>query len=661
VYHYVHNHGSVAEAGQRVMATPEKQRNLDPLRGQPRRLIFVDTESRLTLDSTATLEHHQLRLGVAIWGLWDGNEFHGEEVLRFESADAFWSWVESLLTWSRKTTIFAHNLHFDFTLLDWWNQVVEGRFRLEITGKEQAKHRKHLGKKVKDWHGLVVLERTPYFFQAWHKRGRLDCVDSCNYFAMPLAKIGDSVKLPKLPMPERNAPVKDWYTYCERDTRILQLGVCGLLREWCNGNYGPWQYTAPALAYRAWQHSYCDAKPRPHDNDSVRMLERAAYFGGRAHCWFIGDVGPTDISLSYDPIDLVSCGPAKIIGQSYIMDVRSMYPSLMLGHDYPIELIREINNPTMEQLIDLVMDYCVVANVTLRTEINEYPYRTEERVIYPVGVFNTSLCTPELRAAIDDSSIVGVSHMAIYKPGRPFDSYVNHWWGQRQRALEAGDEMREQVCKLMLNSLYGRFGMRRSRWVIDKERMGRKAWGQWYEISSRTGVYECWRSIGYYAQRMQSRAEHPRACPSVSAHVCSYGRCLMRGYRELCGRSNVYYQDTDSIFTNSAGVRQLSLSVSTNASGLGSLRVTHKVEQLSIRGVKNYIADGREVIAGINTANPQFGPRCYLAPEFAGPGTLLGHGRRATIDVRNQIVRVRDYHSYDEVMPDGWTRPLVMS
>lgn len=636
------------------------QSNRDRMRGQPRRIIVVDTETIASPGKRLTDQVHTLRLGVACWGVWNGTDLISREYFRFRKPAEFWAWVDDRLSWKTKTTIYAHNAHFDCTVLDWWSQLVDGKFRMESDEKSDQSENGTTTRHKSKWIGQVVLERSPYYFQAFSKRGRFDLVDTCNYYHCSLADLGQSIGLPKLPMPESTDSEAKWFEYCQRDTDIAMQAMVNLLREWNSENYGPFGYTLPSLAYRAWYHTFRDCTPVPHDNEEIRKLERSAYFGGRAAAWYIGDIVPVDYTLPY----LIASEPAgqyaRQQGQVYILDVRSLYPSVMLRHDYPIKLLCTKDHPSITEVCDLIQDYCLIANVTLRTDNPEYPYRSNDRVTYPVGLYNTSLCTPELHYALDSGAVASVNQLAVYSRGRPFDSYITYWWQRRQQALQKDDAVQAELCKLMMNSLYGRFGMRKSRWIAYPEQMGKVPWGEWWQIHAQTGVWNRWRSVGWYAQRLQERGEHKNACPSVAAHVTSYGRMVMRGYRQLCNHRDILYQDTDSLFVLAPAYLALQRAGVLDRDCLGSLRTIHVVSHLAIRGIKNYIADGRAVITGINTQGEQYGPRCYLSPEFAGPGTLIHSGLSGSILVSMTVKRAAMTYPQDSIGSDGYTQPPLL-
>ena len=202
--------------------------------------------------------------------------------------------------------------------------------------------------------------------------------------------------------------------------------------------------------------------------------------------------------------------------------------------------------------------------------------------------------------------------------------------------------------------------MRLSKWITYPDKIGKVPWGEYWHCNAQSGETVRWRSIAYYAQRMQERCEHPSSCPAVAAHVTSHGRMKMRSYRQLCNPRDILYQDTDSLFVLLPALQKLRNAGVIDCGGLGELRQTHLVSNMSIRGVKHYAADGREVIAGINTLAPKFGPRCYLAPEFEGPSSLLHKGLTATVSVDQLIKRVSDSHLQDRVDCDGYTRPPLL-
>jgi len=184
------------------------------------------------------------------------------------------------------------------------------------------------------------------------------------------------------------------------------------------------------------------AKIYVHADQKALELERTAYYGGRNECYRLGP---------------------QPDGLYYRLDVNSMYGSVMSTHRWPTRLRKLVNLPSIPELAALSDRYLCIASVTIETDIPLYPARLAGGTYYPTGRFSAVLPDAELLQALDRGHIVSVERVATYDSEILFQSFVDYFYGLRLSARAAGDQQTERFAKLLINSLYGKWGQRGAR------------------------------------------------------------------------------------------------------------------------------------------------------------------------------------------------------
>jgi hypothetical protein len=110
--------------------------------------------------------------------------------------------------------------------------------------------------------------------------------------------------------------------------------------------------------------------------------------------------------------------------------------------------------------------------------------------------------------------------------------------------------------------------------------------------------------IRYIAGELQistSEGEGAQSFPAIAAHVTSYARMLLFNYIKHCKKAelNVYYCDTDSIFTSGELLADF-----ISSTELGKLKLEHCYDNgLSFMGLKNYSeidSEGKIIVTNEN-------------------------------------------------------------
>ena len=127
----------------------------------------------------------------------------------------------------------------------------------------------------------------------------------------------------------------------------------------------------------------------------------------------------------------------------------------------------------------------------------------------------------------------------------PFAGYVNHFYGLRQEYKQSGDG-RQLFCKLMLNSLYGKFGQRATSERVDQdsritEIMDEDDWESLWHLS----FYDPGGELPYMTKH--SKLREPRnQWMGFAAFITSYARVELNRAILTAG-DEVVYCDTDSV------------------------------------------------------------------------------------------------------------------
>ena len=141
----------------------------------------------------------------------------------------------------------------------------------------------------------------------------------------------------------------------------------------------------------------------------------------------------------------------------------------------------------------------------------------------------------------------------------------------------------------MMNSLYGKFGQKtRENSVIgecDPMEVGTisccddETGKEWTEYHFGGKIY--------MSEATEKESQH--SFPAIAAFCTAYARMRILEAIEACGWENVYYCDTDSIFTNETGRKKLMDAGLVDNKELGKMKLEYWAKDMEIKGCKDYI------------------------------------------------------------------------
>lgn len=612
----------------------------------PSNLLFFDTESLepLKLNKGKT-QQLRLRLWTAIACRLEGGNVTRRVVQRGHTAKEFWDFLHSRTDRNRPLWAVAHNLGFDWTQLDFFRELSNRRLNVGPipSGRVNAK-----GTPVRDWKGRLCLESRPTFAIVMGDHGVIKFTDTGNFWPVSLEKIGASLGLPKLTMPAWDAPEEDWFVYCQRDSEVCEAAFIGLLQRWRNEDCGVFQLTGPALAYQHYIHTSPRHQgvegfaPIVSDNEHKSIpLEREGYLGGRIEAFFLG----------------------KMEGQLYHLDVNSLYPAMMESGSFPRKRLHFVENIEPREALSLLQALGGVANVSINSRIDTFTIKIDGIQHHCCGLFNTTLCGPELYRALSLGCVEKVHSMQLYSVDRIFQGWCKKWYTMKESEKAKGEDGFSEwaFAKLMLNSLSGKFAQRAVGW---RDRLELPA-GPDYIQYARYDEYERrdrrFRHVARVCQELVEDGEPRHSFPAISAFITSMAREWMRTLIEGCPPRSVLYLGTDSLIVTHDAFDHLRRIGEIDATRLGALRLIAEANVCEIAGPACYRFGEKWVNSGwLGRAKPDEHGN-LLADIWDSLPAIIARKGAPFIEITTHKVSKRDLRPKGVLGADGWVRPYRLS
>ncbi len=585
------------------------------------RVIYFDVESRL-IENGDRVEHEPyLVIGVFC------NRKRKSEIWHVSTELAeWWKWVTSKVYDGCKLYLFAHNVTYDFVAsmgFEYLNQAGYEISNFYEKGRTFILEFQKYGKETRPGKREILQTIT--------------ILNVGNFYSGSVAQLGKTFGLPKLEMDYEKPTIEQAIPYCKRDVEIIKLAMEAWFSFLEKEDLGGFANTVPGQAFIAYRHRFMPEGIYIHDNLEALDLERAAYYGGRVECWRIGE----------------------FTGEFYGLDINSMYPFVMREFNYPVALERVRDTVDLQYLEDKInTGKLLIAEVEVDTMMPCFPLRIEGQIIFPIGTFRTVLSTPEIQHGLQNGYIKKVYRVAVYRGANIFQTYVDYFYTRRLDAKARQDPVHSELYKLLLNSLYGKFGQKAGGWELvgDTDRPGAGA-DHIVNIDDGREYYERW--INGKLFRDLPETEGFNSFPAVAAHVTAYARMHLYRLMEQAGFDNLYYCDTDSLFVNREGLERLTNML--DETKLGYLKKEKEGNKLTIYAPKDYVFAGKIKHKGVSL-NPEMakktGPNTWRVLCWPHIGTLI---KENSVNHYYNIWRVKElkrryYKGY--LYPDSKVYPL---
>ena len=508
----------------------------------------------------------------------------------------------------------AHNQHFDFP-------VVDGFRYLSGHGWKMSK---------------PILNSNLFIVTFTKDSAVIVVLDSLNWFKFSLKTIGDCIGIPKLEIDFMSCSMKELEIYCRRDVEIIKVMMKKWLEFLKKYDFGNFRFTTASQAYGAFKHRFMKYDIFIHAHKPAVKLERDSHRGGRVEAFFIGTLKQ----------------------RVYGFDVNSLYPDVMQRHDYPIKLVKYVKNGSLEGLERFLRNYCVCARVKVNISEPYIAYKAN-KLLFPVGSFISSLTTPELKYALEHDSIEKVYDYSVYEKAPIFREYVNTLYALKIRFSLEGNIVYYMLNKLLLNTLYGKFGQKIENIKVLGECEPDLTECEKIYLPERGITYLKWSFGGKIYVRHGDKLEWKHSFPAISSHVAAYGRMKLWSYMKLAGLENVFYVDTDSLFVNDNGYDKLKAFISDTE--LGKLKLDKTADNLTIFGAKDYIFGDLIKRKGIRKEAIPLGHGKFTQKRFYKFRSLLKQGCLDAPIVEDITKTLKRRYDKGIVHKDGTVTPLQLT
>lgn len=580
----------------------------------PRQFIFVDTETKATKDNEGNTKQ-EFKLGwLCHYSRAYGRHIEKEQWYYIETIDSFWDYVFSHCEPKQRLWVIARNIVFDFTILKGWNYLRKEKYKLKFFHNS----------------GVSCIVNV--------RKGNKSIVflDSMNWFPESIAKTGERLGIPKMKIDFETCTIEELKVYCRNDVLIDYENFKQFIKFLVGNTISRLCYTRASTAMAAYLLRHYHTPIYIHNNAEAIKLERDSYKGGRCECFYIGEP-------DYDTF--------------YVLDVNSLYPFVMRNNPYPVKYNKMPKKTSINTLKRIIKSYSVVARVLIETNEPVYAVR-RERTLFPIGVFETTLCTPELDYGLKHGHIKEVYDCVIYEQANIFESYVDTIYTLRQDFLSAGVDVYQNLCKYLLNSLYGKWGQKAENWVKIADAPNEPDREELLFTYESNKVMRIRYLLGELFE-LRSYGEAYNSFPAISSHVTAYGRMYLWSLMQTAGKGNYFYCDTDSLIVNDAGMDNLSSK--RHETELGFMKHEETTHKFIIHGLKDYEKDSKVVIKGIRRDAIKISDGVYKQEQWSSFKGLLHSGDINTYVVKSVTKHLSRKYTKGIVTDSGVVEPIRLT
>lgn len=595
------------------MRRPEHLLKPSGVKAFPSDLVCFDTETNQVEQTDGSILQ-TLKMGVAVhMRTLKGLILTEQSSITFHTAPELWDYITNQ---RKKSTryITSHNIVFDLAVSDGFNQLAQKGYQL------------------KSFYSKAMVS----IFRWTCGDKKIIAIDNTNLFPGKLSRWGELFNIPKLEVDFETVDDKTLAIYCRRDVDILI--TCW--RKWfdflaANG-CGAWKPTTASTAFNTWRHRFMPLSIHIHNNEQALQLERDAYRGGRVECFFKGRPPGNHF---------------------YTLDVTNMYGYVLKRYSYPSSLQGYTEKPTPDYLIRKLGDYQVIASVDLKINEPVFPLVYNGHTAYPVGYMSTTLSSPELIYALQHGWLLDIHAMSWYKQAPLFSEYVKTFYNLRDQYKKEGNSGYAEICKLLINGLYGKFGQS----GMDQKRVGdvdiNRVWRS-NCIDVETGENYVMTMIGggQFEERQAGEAYH--SFPGIAAHVTALARMHLWRLIQKVPKHHLFYCDTDSLIVDEIGKQALEAFIQPGV--MGMLKIEYEADSLEIRSPKSYTIGDKMKMKGVSSAAIRIDDNSFSQFQWTQFNGLIQQGDTSKLRLIPVIKHQSETIYSGWVTSEGWIEPFVL-
>lgn len=575
----------------------------------PQRHVFLDTEAHSErLHGTET---QRWRCGYAIFARRGRDGRYTTTDSEYRDAKTLWHAVSDFAGSTGRTVVWAHNVGYDIRIANVFEVLPALGWRLQS-------------------HNIA----TRGTWLEWRRNGQsLVFVDSYSVFPTSIERIGEWFGIGKPPLPREDAELATWIDRCRIDCRILAQ-ACLRYLEWIKEeDLGNWQLTGNAQCWATFRHKFLTHRLTVHDDEEVLKAERRAMWAGRCEAFWRGNLWDTRV---------------------FEYDFTNSYPRIARDYAVPVKYIGEMpmGRDWSEWLRSETIGF--IADCTVTTDVPCVPTEKDGRILWPVGIFHTTLWDVEIDTVLDNGGTVTVRRGWMYRKApalRAWGSWVLDQIGESN--TETGPQER-LILKHWSRALIGRFAMTYRKWEYDGE-MPTHEVESGIMLDLDTGECGKYVQIGTGMWTDAGKEEWQHSMPMVTGYIQAIARVQLWDVLRRMPFRSVLYCDTDSLFVTGE-FREDIEGVIAEIPGCG-MRLKRAWDGMEILGPRQ-ITTGEEVrIAGIPKRAEKVSATRFEGTVWESLLVALQYGHSETVRVRDRKWTVEgvDHRRMGESL--GFTEP----
>lgn len=562
----------------------------------PSRLVVLDTIPRRV--RVGETESQSWWFGVVSFNHWTRHGKLIQEYRKYTDVGLMWKEISEFTRPKRRTILYSHNLPYDLRIADGLRHLSRLAFKLE---------------------SIRLADRGSW--SRWSREGGgITLCDSSSVFPVQLSRLTQMVGMAGVPTPDTD-DIDRWCDYAARNLSVLTAVLCEYFGWIRTGVAGNWQLTGAGQSWAHWRHSHYTHPVLVHpDNDAI-AAERRAMWTGRAENWSWGKEIDTPV---------------------YEWDWANSYPRIARDYNVPVRLVGSTRTADAKDLPGLAKRYTILADVTVHTTQPVVPTKRDNRILWPVGTFDTTLWWPEIEAVLSEGGTVTPHCVWLYRS----EPALQEWGTWIIEQVHGHGEIPYQWVPLVLKhwsrTLIGRFATQYQNWEeFGTERDSKVSVGKLYD--TRTGITTDIMQVGHDIHIMTGLSESDDSCPQITSYIMSVARRILWDALQAVGPENVLYMDTDSLIVNMEG--HVILTELTKLGQFDGLRLKDRHRGYEIYGPRSAIIGSRRVFAGMPKAAVRTGEKTFTGEVWTNleKSLSIGEADRVTIQPRSFTVRYNDF------------------
>ena len=411
-----------------------------------------------------------------------------------------------------KITFISHNIVFDLRVLHLINLVISEKF---------------MGLHAK----IRILDRVFYVkFESANHYKVIQFFDSVNIFQTKLENLGIMFGIPKVNTEEYDLEPEEWNNILKidgqervkKDCEILYVAMQSI-RNFANFSFAITIASSSFNTFRTHHLNTIIEFPK-----SMIDIALESYHGGV--------VMPYKIERG------------KFL---YSYDINSLYPFVMKNEPYSVKLIKKRTDKKylIDDIRDKAYNYLILTTYNAN-EIKYSPvYTNYDNQLMPLLENKQWITGNELLELYDNNFTIGIEEIYEFKNEFLFKDFVDIYYEKKNNAKS---EFEKYFYKIILNSLYGKFGQHKAHSEIHKiDEIDDLMIQDIIKNTTKDRVMINDKYYSIYGDFISVKSEeNVKYNPLIASEITANARLINYRYSKMIGFNHLSYTDTDSFFVD---------------------------------------------------------------------------------------------------------------